>query len=360
MLDRGNRLWFGALPPTRSQDFWVPSLYVGVLGSILACGSACVRRALPWCALATGMFVVGSLGSLGEDGSPLLWARHLPYLSGMLGPLDSPMNAGVRIDGCLRDGDGSPYWLLTAALPGFDGFRFPSKLLTMACLGVVMLAGLGWDEVALGNGSASVAARGMLATFVLMGFVVGRGPLIERYLGERAGGLVSSMGPFDLPGALGDLHASLWHAVVALSITLLILRVAKGDLEQPEHSPSSSRRLTSTPPTRGSSGRFPRPSLINPHDWQNGSRPPSRKAQPGPVPDPSHAALAAGRVDPFGLVAQARRNSFLEPRYPGAFNRGWPEFTTPTPGPRRSCLIIPFFSTQCRVVRLPGTQGFSM
>jgi hypothetical protein len=224
-LDRGNRLWLGALPPTRAQDFWVPSLYVGALGSILACGSAGVHRAPPWRGLATGMFVVGLLGGLGEYGSPLLWARQLPRLLSILGPLDSSTSAGVRIDGCLRDGDGSPYWLLTTALPGFDGFRFPSKLLTTSCLGLVMLAGLGWDETILGKcrRTRRCATAALLATLALVGLVAGRDSPIERFLGERAEGLVSTMGPFDLTGAVGDLHASLWHAIVALSITLLIL-----------------------------------------------------------------------------------------------------------------------------------------
>ena len=39
-LDRGNRFWIETYPRRHSEDFWVPSLYLGAFTLVLACGSA--------------------------------------------------------------------------------------------------------------------------------------------------------------------------------------------------------------------------------------------------------------------------------------------------------------------------------
>src|ERR1700733_3299504 len=79
-----------------------------------------------------------------------------------LGPVDSTDVTPIRLDGYLRDGDGSVYWCLTNVLPGFRQFRFPAKLFTFTTLGLAVLAGVGWDRV------VTARARGALVLFIML------------------------------------------------------------------------------------------------------------------------------------------------------------------------------------------------
>ena len=87
------------------------------------------------------------MGSLGEYASPIALARFSPTVAEWIGPHDAANTNAVRLDGYLRDGDGSPYFLMATFLPGFHTFRFPSKLLSFTILALAGLAGLGWDRV---------------------------------------------------------------------------------------------------------------------------------------------------------------------------------------------------------------------
>ena len=123
----------GCSPPMpATPKVWVPSLYLGGLTIVLAPVGPSDSAAAPLAGLAVG-------GRPGQpDGQP--GRVHRPAL---VGPLRSPAVAAlarparplhdatsIRLDGYLRDGDGSFYWLLATVLPGFRQFRFPSKLLT--------------------------------------------------------------------------------------------------------------------------------------------------------------------------------------------------------------------------------------
>ena len=72
-------------------------------------------------------------------------------------------------------GDGGFYWLLTVIFPGMESFRFPSKLLTIVCLGLAGLAGMGWDLVVQGRAGRAwwYAVLGLLASLGAIGFLLG-------------------------------------------------------------------------------------------------------------------------------------------------------------------------------------------
>ncbi len=81
--------------------------------------------------------------SLGQYTSPIWAARSLvrdsawsplQALVRAIGPLDPVDAAPIRLDGYLRDGDGSIYWWLATVLPGFRQFRYPAKLFTFTAL----------------------------------------------------------------------------------------------------------------------------------------------------------------------------------------------------------------------------------
>ena len=114
---------------------------------VLALGGAGFRGGPPWRAWLTGIAAVSLIGSFGEFASPIALARFSPTVAEWIGPHDPPTTNAVRLDGYLRDGDGSPYCLMATFLPGFHTFRFPSKLLSFTVLAVAGLAGLGWDRV---------------------------------------------------------------------------------------------------------------------------------------------------------------------------------------------------------------------
>jgi hypothetical protein len=224
---RANRYWLDRLPPAGAHKMWVPSLYLGGLTLVLAPGAFGVRgtadrrprRWLAWVA------VLGLWASCGEYGGPLWWLREVPVAARLVGPHDQPDAPTVRADGRPRDGDGSLYWLLATALPVFGSFRYPSKLLTLAALGLAGLAGLGWDDAASGRSrrarrialaAASAGAAGLvisvlLATSLLRFFQ--SGPAVPHLFG-----------PLDTAGALADLRRALLHGMIAAVAAWVVLR----------------------------------------------------------------------------------------------------------------------------------------
>ena len=153
----GNTYWRDAvmLPGVR-PGLWAPSLYLGGLTLVLACGSLAIRQGPPWRIWLSVIAAVGLAGSLGPFTSPIWAARALTEVSGWptlrsvfrdLGPLDPLNTPPIRLDRALRDGDGGLYWWLAVVLPGFRQFRFPAKLFTFTALGMAALAGIGWDSL---------------------------------------------------------------------------------------------------------------------------------------------------------------------------------------------------------------------
>ena len=225
-----NRYWLPLVPPKHPVAPWSLSLYLGAATLVLALGGAGFRSASPWRGWMTAVAVLSFTAALGEFGSPLWWVRYWPAAEPFFGAHD--IHDGVnplRDDGTLRDGDGSLYGLLAAGLPGFRLFRYPGKLLTLSCLAVSVLAGMGWDQVAAGRArliSAWAAALLAITLALLAAVVVGRGWLAS-ILAARAAGGSSELGPFDLPGALAELRWGLAQAATVLALVLVLVRIAR-------------------------------------------------------------------------------------------------------------------------------------
>jgi Bacterial membrane protein YfhO len=229
-LDRGNRRWMETLPRRYSEDFWVPSIYLGGLALLLACGSAGIRDGPPWRNWLTGLAFVGIMGSLGEYGGPLYWARHTKSPGLVAGPTDPSPGPAGRIEGSLRDGDGGFYWLLTTALPGFDLFRYPGKLLTITSLGLAGLAGLGWDSLGRGQSCRAwwLGMAGLAVTLVALCLVALVPVTLRRFLTDQVWNAPSAFGPLDVSGALSDIRVALGHAAVVMALSMVLVRLTPG------------------------------------------------------------------------------------------------------------------------------------
>lgn len=223
---QGNRHWLSAVPPKgMSAKVWVPSLYVGGLTLVLALGALRSGVGAPWRGWMAGVLGVSLVGSFGEYTGPLWWARAVPSVAARVGPRDTDQVAPIRADRQLRDGDGSLYWALATALPGFRQFRFPGKLLTLTVLSLTALAGLGWDALASGDPRArrrtaawSAALLG-LSLLALAASLIGRGAFLGWLRSQPHG---SAFGPLDVPGALAETQRGLAQAVLAFGVALVL------------------------------------------------------------------------------------------------------------------------------------------
>jgi hypothetical protein len=226
----GNTSWLATLAPYAGRaEVWIPSLYVGGLTLLFALGALGFRGGPPERGWLTAVALVSLAASLGEFTGPLWWARWFARGAAVLGPHDPYMPTTIRLDGYLRDGDGSFYWLLAMLLPGFRQFRFPSKLLTFTALGLAGLAGMGWDQLAASG--CRIRARVMFAGLVLLALTlialaavtVQHGPLVAAL--QRAGvGGMSLFGPFDPRGAVLSIQRALVQGGGVLAIGLALAR----------------------------------------------------------------------------------------------------------------------------------------
>ncbi len=221
-----NRSWLQALSPVGEHEIWVDSLYLGGLTIALALSACGWRGGSSWRAWLTAIAIVGLVGSFGKFGGPLWWARWGQF-SASLGPHDSgsEVQTGYQF---LPDGAGSIYGLLVLILPGFDMFRYPSKLLPLAAVGIAALAGAGWDDLKdfasrvrlrrLGVLGLALSLLGLVATMVAKG----------RAVAFLAGHVPASilMGPADVAGAWAQTQRALAHGAIISSAVFVIARWA--------------------------------------------------------------------------------------------------------------------------------------
>jgi hypothetical protein len=227
-LEGGYRSWLNALPPKPGNRLWMPSLYLGGMTlALAACGLA--RGGPPWRAGLVGVGAFSVLAALGSFASPLLWARVLAGGEGPPGPIDPAFAWQLRQDGLLRDGDGSPYWLLASALPGFRAFRYPPKLFVLAALAVAALAGSGWDRVARGEGRRAwrFAAIALGASALMLSLSYLGESAVFAAFGRLADRLRDGDEPLDVVRAVADLRRALAHGAAASGAMLAVLALAR-------------------------------------------------------------------------------------------------------------------------------------
>jgi hypothetical protein len=122
----GDAITIPGVPPKA----WVPSLYLGGLTIALALSSLTIVHGPPWRVWLSVIAALSLLGSLGQFTSPIFITRTLAAASTSttlrnwlpdLGPVDPFDFQTIRLDGYLRDSDGSFYWWLATILPSLRG-----------------------------------------------------------------------------------------------------------------------------------------------------------------------------------------------------------------------------------------------
>jgi hypothetical protein len=233
----GNTFWGETLRmPGAAPKVWVPSLYMGCMILMLAMGALALRRGTPWRIWLSVILMVSLLGSLGKFTSPIWAARvlaegtKLPALQAQvqkLGPLDKDDATPIRLDGFLRDGDGSIYWWMTTLLPGFRQFRYPAKLFTFTSLALAALAGLGWDglrERGIRRASALSIMLLVLSLAVLSGVLIKRPAILTALRGLQGNALY---GPLDPEGAFFAMVRSLAQTSTVLALGLVAIHLIR-------------------------------------------------------------------------------------------------------------------------------------
>lgn len=144
----GELFWPGMSGPTTARwsvqagfaraDWWTASIYCGMF-PVVAAGAFCITRPISrhgrvWIVVAV-LAVAASCGQIGP-GAIVRWGREL--FSG----------AGLSL--AYRPGDevGGLYWLLATVLPGYAGFRYPAKWMTVAMLALGQVAATTTDGLA--------------------------------------------------------------------------------------------------------------------------------------------------------------------------------------------------------------------
>ena len=232
-----NDYWGDAIrTPGVPPKAWVPSLYLGGLTLAMALSSLTIRHGPPWRVWLTVIAAMSLLGSLGSYTSPIWLARALYFTSSSatlhnwlpnLGPMDPFDLQPIRLDGNLRDSDGSFYWWLATSLPAFRQFRYPAKLFTLTALATAALAGLGWDRLSAGKARGPTIVFGGLVVLTMAALAVAaaeRGPIFAWLDALK---ISSSFGPFEAVAAYQATIRSLGHALIVAGLGLILTILAR-------------------------------------------------------------------------------------------------------------------------------------
>jgi hypothetical protein len=235
----GNTYWAPLFRlPGSYPKIWVPSLYLGGLTLILVLPAFALRKGPPWRVWLSYIAIVSIVGGLGQYTSPIWITRAIAEASRStaiqnltaqhLGELDKFDTTPIRKDGFLRDGDGGIYWLLSAFVPGFRQFRFPAKLFTFTALALAALAGAGWDRAGAGRNRGAIRITAILIAItacLLVSVLVEHRAVLATI---RSINSSSMFGPLDAEGAVRAIVRSLVHALAALALGLLALKLVPG------------------------------------------------------------------------------------------------------------------------------------
>jgi hypothetical protein len=151
-----NHRWLDVL--AMEGRVWVPSLYMGLLPLVLALARLRWRRDEPRVTWLSWVVLLSVVASFGWHG---------------LGWLADQLGAGALYQGKPWVGEpfGGLYWLMTLLLPGYAQFRFPAKLLTVAALGLSLLAAGGWDQMFAGSWGRVRRGLGILGGLSVAGAI---------------------------------------------------------------------------------------------------------------------------------------------------------------------------------------------
>ena len=226
------------LTPPASKKIWNHSYYLGAAVVALALGGFAWKRGEVWRVGLSWMALIATLAALGEYAGPLFWARLTPWGQATYGPRDPDPTPPIRLDGQLRDGDGSLYWGLSQALPGFSSFRYPAKLFGLTCLAVSVLAASTLDRLGLARRADQltpalrawillVGLTGLTWTLWLVALI--KAPTLHELFQswiDKAGRPPA----FNADASVADLQRGLLHAAVVLALTLAVLAIARRQL----------------------------------------------------------------------------------------------------------------------------------
>ena len=165
-------------------EAWVATLYTGVVplaGVLIAIANASLRRRSPGWATLLVFSYLAAIGGFGVVGM----VRHV--LARAAGNVEVPF---------YRPGDevGGLYWMLVSVVPGYSGFRYPAKWLSIFALACSQLAAIGFESTTRDDGPRRFgrlfAWLGALALVTTAGAVVHAGPASRLVV---AGGLLSAI-----------------------------------------------------------------------------------------------------------------------------------------------------------------------
>ena len=212
------------------SGIWSPSLYMGIIPFLLAIIALRFRKSNPltlWLSWSFLIFLVGSLGYFG-----LGWVvNQVIFL----------WNGQTQGTG-LGSPFGGIYWLFSLLLPGYDQFRYPAKLLTVAALMLSILSARSFDaifgvpdtsepmhltDIRLKQRKYRKSLLGLTRLLILISFLLVPLVLVSSlwvYLGKYVPN-DPIFGGFVVDRALGEAAFSLMHVLNILFLFLVAVRI---------------------------------------------------------------------------------------------------------------------------------------